>query len=45
MFVLTETYNAMQKSDSPTVAIVLGIAFVVIMGFAIWKIFDCWRGR
>lgn len=45
MFVLTETYNTVQNSDSPMMGIVLAVALVVIAAFGIWAIIDAWKGR
>ena len=45
MFVLTETYKAVQGNDSTDFTVFLGIVTAVIVGFAIWAVIFVWRGR
>jgi hypothetical protein len=40
MFVLTETYKAVQNSDSPIIALLLGIGAVVCIVLLVWSIVD-----
>lgn len=41
MFVLHETYNAVQNSNDPITAILLGASLVIIVAVAVWA----WRHK
>lgn len=45
MFVLTETYKAVQGNDSTDFTVFLGIVTAIIVGFAIWAAISVWKGR